>query len=216
MATTTKSNTILCAGCGAKIPRTVSICPYCVTPTQAAETTTEVAEATRERLGRMQEKEEFALAMQWTPTEEETPHGPLRRRRRGTLQLMATGLMTLCWPLFGDGPRAWLTTPLVILPLGLAALGLRNLMAARKARSALNRGELVRRAARIASRRSETTVHRRHGETTYFFQVEFADGSSGEFAFPGRGATHEPLATGVTGVAFTRGQRLLAFERIRV
>ncbi|MDP6540061.1 MAG: hypothetical protein QF903_12750 [Planctomycetota bacterium] len=215
MATTTE-NTVLCAGCGAKIPRTVSICPYCVTPTQAPEAATGVAEATRERLGRMQEKEEFALAMQWTPPPGPAPPRALRRGRRGNSLLVVAGLVFLGGSVWSEGPRVWLSTPLVVLPLALVAWGLTDLLAVRRARAELARGELIRRAARIAGRRSETTVHRNRGETTYFFQIEFADGTEGEFAFPGRGASHEPLTAGVTGVAYTRGPRLLAFERIRV
>ena len=216
MATTTKENTILCSGCGAKIPRTVSICPYCVTPTQVASAATDVDEATRERLVRMEEKEEYGLAMQWTPPEGDAFRQTVRRARRGRIQLVAAGLISLAWPMLGDGPGAWLHTPLVIVPLGLIGLGVWNLLAARKVRAALTRHELVRRAARIASRRSETTAHRQQGQTTYFFRIQFADGTSDEFVSPGRGAAHEPLTDGITGIAYTRGQRLLAFERIRV
>jgi hypothetical protein len=50
----------------------------------------------------------------------------------------------------------------------------------------------------------------------YFFQLEFADGGSGEFRYPGRGVNHDLLVSGNTGVAFTRGELLVDFLPIRV
>ena len=38
----------------------------------------------------------------------------------------------------------------------------------------------------------------------------------GEFRFPGRGVSYEPMAVGATGLAYTRGTDLLAFKVLRV
>ena len=75
---------------------------------------------------------------------------------------------------------------------------------------------LLKRPARVADRRSETTIRGSRGDTTYFFDLEFEDGSRAEFRFPGRGAADNPLTNGVTGIAYTRGVELVAFKRIRV
>ena len=52
--------------------------------------------------------------------------------------------------------------------------------------------------------------------TTYMFDLEFGDGSQGDFGYPGRGASHDPMTSGSTGIAYTRRDRLLAFKQIRV
>ena len=52
--------------------------------------------------------------------------------------------------------------------------------------------------------------------TTYVFDLEFEDGSEGDFSYPGRGAAHDPMTRGTTGVAYTRRDHLLAFKQIRV
>jgi hypothetical protein len=75
---------------------------------------------------------------------------------------------------------------------------------------------LLKRPAIVIDRRSETAMGYWNGQTTYYFDLAFADGSEGEFRWPGRGVDHAPLVTGATGVAFTRGDTLLGFNAIRV
>ena len=75
---------------------------------------------------------------------------------------------------------------------------------------------LLKRPALVTSRRSETSPSGAGYRTVYFFQLEFADGCSGEFRYPGRGVNHDLLVSGNTGVAFTRGDLLVDFLPIRV
>ena len=75
---------------------------------------------------------------------------------------------------------------------------------------------LLKRAAVVLDRRSETEMSGGEGRTTYYFVMEFADTARGEFRFPGRGATFDLMVNGATGVAYTRGADLLAFKKIRV
>ncbi len=63
---------------------------------------------------------------------------------------------------------------------------------------------------------SDTSLAGLSGDTVYHFTIEFKDGASAEFSFPGRGAHEEPYVTNLPGVAYTRGTRLLAFRHIRV
>ena len=72
------------------------------------------------------------------------------------------------------------------------------------------------RAGLILDRRSETEIRGWSGSTCYYFEIEFEGGISGEFAYPGRGASEEPYVNNLPGVAYTRGETLLAFKHIRV
>jgi hypothetical protein len=75
---------------------------------------------------------------------------------------------------------------------------------------------LLKRPALVTSRRSETSARGPGYQTVYYFQLEFAEGSSGEFRYPGRGVNHDLLVANNTGVAFTRGDLLVDFLPIRV
>jgi hypothetical protein len=75
---------------------------------------------------------------------------------------------------------------------------------------------MLKRASIVLDRRSETEIDGDMGHTNYYFTLEFADGASGEFRFPGRGAAYDLMVNGATGVAYTRGADLLAFKKIRV
>ena len=75
---------------------------------------------------------------------------------------------------------------------------------------------LLKRAALVHERRSETDFEGLGGKTVYYFKLEFVDGGGGEFRQPGRGAQFEPLVNGNTGIAYTRGQDLLGFKVLKV
>jgi len=216
MTTTTEQTATRCTSCGAKIPRTVSICPYCVMPQQAGGERTadsQVPAEVVERLAHMREKDEYAAAMAWTPREG-IPWREGRKTRNQGVAMAVFGLIV--------GTVAQLQEPSWKLRaasyVGLAAILVGAWLVTRGALAmrAISRNPLLKRAARVAERRSETTLKGSPGGTTYFFQLEFEDGTSAEFGYPGRGAAEEPLTNGVTGLAYTRGQELLAFERIRV
>ena len=68
----------------------------------------------------------------------------------------------------------------------------------------------------IVDRGSTTELQGWGGRTTYSFRIEFEGGIVGEFARPGGGANEEPYVTNLPGVAYTRGQELLAFRHVRV
>lgn len=92
----------------------------------------------------------------------------------------------------------------------------RRILAAQKVRSSILQDSLEKRPAMVTDRRSETAFNGWSGRVTYFFQLEFEDGSKGEFRFPGRGWSYDPLQRGATGVAYTRGKNLLEFRHIKV
>ncbi|MCH2105223.1 MAG: hypothetical protein MK291_01115 [Planctomycetes bacterium] len=199
-----------CPTCGAPITREdLSLCSYCGSPLQLGGAQ-ENAEAERslnqERLGKMPEKEEWSAAMDWEP-------------------LMASrypGGSAVAIPLLSGSIAAIITAwvfnyvaGLVIGSVTLITLFARHLR--QDPVSPLNPdAPLLKRAAVVLDRRSETEIVGGDGRTTYYFILEFADGARGEFRFPGRGATFDLMVNGVTGVAYTRGADLLAFKKIRV
>jgi hypothetical protein len=71
---------------------------------------------------------------------------------------------------------------------------------------------MLRRPAMVGIRRSETDAVK--GGTTYYFTLRFDDGSEGEFLWPGQGTAYDPLSNGYTGVAYTRGPKLVDFRRL--
>jgi hypothetical protein len=199
-----------CPTCGAKITQAhLSLCAYCGSPLALGDEKRPKDRATMRRLAQMHEHEDFAEAAAWEP-----PEGPDTRHARAAVRagaLLAAAGLALC---LGAGPwRGWIGV-LPALGAALVALGLvrvaRNLAAARAGR----RLPLLKRPALVASRRSETDAAR--GRTTYWFEVVFEDGSTAELRYPGRGANHDPLVPGNTGLAYTRANELLAFRAIRV
>ena len=66
------------------------------------------------------------------------------------------------------------------------------------------------------NRRSVTDPTTFGARTVYFFSLQFEDGPSGEYSFLGRGGNFEVPANGTTGLACTRGARLLELLRLRV
>jgi hypothetical protein len=217
MATATTPPKTQCPGCGAKIPSTVSICPYCVTPIQPSGGAAAAKDRSPvlERLAKMREKPEFEDGMAWTPMEGPAFQRARARGRRGTA-LLAVGAIVV-----GSGVSSGASSPLplrirVIAGALMMVLGLVFVLRSKAARKEILSRPLLKRPARVADRRSETTIRGSRGDTTYFFELEFEDGSKAEFGYPGRGASDNPLTNGVTGIAYTRGQELVAFKRVRV
>jgi hypothetical protein len=215
MSTTTPPRTH-CPTCGAKLARQdMSNCPYCSTPFALVEQKAAQAGPSpfQERLQRMEEKEEFQAGLTWTPPEPEDWYRARRRVVAGIF-LLGIGLGVLAQGLAtGAG---WLGRPSFWIGIVAAGLGLLLVLRALQRRKALTRLPLLRRAAIIHDRRSTTEMVGSKGETVYYFTMEFADGSSGEFRFPGRGPSFDLYTIGVTGLAYTRGTELLSFKRIRV
>jgi hypothetical protein len=204
-----------CPTCGAKITQAhLSLCAYCGSPLDLGSGRSKVDRATLRRLAAMREHADFAPALAWDP-----PEGPEARadRRRAALGVLgaASGVVLAglgAWLALGAGrPLGW-----VALALGAGLTGPAAVAAAGAARRLRERLALplMKRPAIVVGRRSETEVAGA-GRTTYFFELEFEDGG-GEFRYPGRGANHDPLVAGNTGVAYTRRQELLAFHPIRV
>jgi hypothetical protein len=161
------------------------------------------------RLAKMRDHEAFAEADAWDP-----PAGPETRGARAAVRfgtgLAIAGLAVL---LGGGFVRGWLDL-VPVFGLALVVVGLlriaRNLPASRAGQDL----PLLKRPALVVTRRSETDSER--ASTTYWFELVFEDGSAAEFRFPGRGANHDPLVPGNTGLAYTRANELLAFRPIRV
>lgn len=195
-----------CPACGGKLlQESARACPYCSHelggggPEEGANTA---------RLRRMREHDQFSGAMEWSPTGDEV-RAASRRLVQGVV-LVALGLV-LVLVTWGD----W---NFFLIGFGLVALveGARRIVSGRRTHAAFAAHQLCRRPAMVTDRRSETAFNGWSGRVTYFFTIEFDDGLSGEFRFPGRGWPHEPLARGATGVAYTRGAELVEFKHIKV
>jgi hypothetical protein len=182
------------------------------TMSEIAAETTRKQTALMKRLARMREHKDFPEALQYVPPAEEDLERATREQRSG-------GLLALAGLALGALALTRGTAGLVLLGLlALAALvlGVRRWLRGRQRRVGVLALPLDRRPALVADRRSETTTGWLDGRTTYFFQLEFDDGSSGEFRYPGRGVQDDLLVKGVTGVAFLRGPTLIAWKNIKV
>lgn len=211
-----------CPTCGAKITRPeLSLCSYCASPLGIGEKLTGADEATLARLARMSEHKDYAEAMSWEPNEYDDAPGAATSRRRGLVLIWSGLALAVVSGLLG-WDRSWggvLGTLLgLVSVLALAAmlagfwLQLRGISVLGKVR----KQPLQKRAAVVIDRRSETDPTFFGARTVYFFSLQFEDGTSGEYSFVGRGGTFEVPAGGTTGLACTRGARLLELLRLRV
>jgi hypothetical protein len=209
-----------CPVCGAKIARAeLSICSYCASPLDLLERRRDASgDDAGPRLAKLRAHSEFAAALEFTPPDQGLGRR-LRSRARGGLALAALGLLAVGAGLARGTPPAtglgWFA-----LGFGLALLltgGLRLFQAARAGakRRAL---PLLRRAALVRDRRSETSVSTWawRARTAYYFKLALEDGLEAEFVYPGRGGDHELLVPGNTGVAYTRGTELVDFRKLKV
>lgn len=207
-----------CPTCGAKLARQdMSNCPYCSTPFALVEKVAESGGESphRERLRRLAEKDEARALLEWTPPESIEWYEARRRGNRG-LAVAGLGVLLLIWRGVALGPSRdlWLS-PWAWIGLVLFAWGLVRYARSVARRRELTAAPLLKRAAIVLDRRSVTEIHGGRGKTAYYFKLELADGTTGEFRWPGRGAAHEPIAVGVTGIAYTRGDELLDLQRVR-
>ncbi len=206
-----------CPNCGARLPeQPLSICSYCAMPLDLAADKPGTAQSPNAgKILKIAEQEGFAAAMQKKPHEGPAYQEGRRRAKRGRL-LLVTGLLVALLGGFLSDWTSLLSRPLFVAG-GLAVIvGLSwSFRGARAMRMATGQA-LLRRPALILDRRSDTALEGWWGYTVYFFELEFADGSKGEFAYPGRGASEDLYVNGMTGVAYTRGGELLEFEHVRV
>jgi len=207
---------INCPACGAKITRQeLSLCSYCGSPLGLiGEQAKAKDDATSQRLAKMRQHPEFEAAMARTPAEE----SPVRGLVVGAL-LESAGLALVVYALsgelFGAGGGG-----IRFFPLGVGAVvvlaGTARIVQAARSRTKAASLPLLKRPAIVKDRRSITESKGGKARTTYYFLLAFEDGAEAEFAFPGRGTSHELLVPGYTGVACTRGATIVDFSRIRV
>ena len=208
-----------CPSCGAKIARPeLSLCSYCATPLAIGGPAKAADAATLQRLARMSEHKDFPEASTWSPHESDDAPGAARSRNRG-LALVLAGIV-LCAIAIALAPDGWYrqALPLVLTVAGgaLALVGALVLSRSRAVLARVRAQPLLKRPAIVIERRSQTDSSGLGAQTVYFFSLQFADGSAGEYSFLGRGSNYEVPASGATGLACTRGSRLLEFLRLRV
>jgi hypothetical protein len=214
MSTSTEEAPTICPGCGAKIPRRgLSMCPYCITPLSGG--TQGDASPVAERLARMEEKPGFEEAVARIPEEGVEWQRAASQRIVGQLMIFAgIGFLAL-YGIFGGPDYSVLSFNLLVAVVLLIAGSLR-FVRGKSRMAAATAKPMLKRAAILHERRSVTEVHGGDGETVYYYDIEFGDGVRGEFRYPGRGPSEEPWPNGATGVAYTRGDELIDFERVRV
>lgn len=208
-----------CPACGARITRPeLSLCSYCATPLGLSSKPEGASEATLARLAKMREHKDYAEAMAWEPHEGDDAPGALPARRWGRAGL-AVGAALVVWGVaarLGDGLAALALDPRTILGLVALLVGLRLELRTRALVARLRKTAMEKRPAIVIDRRSETSSLGTSSQTIYFFSLQFEDGSAGEYSFHGRGSNYEVPMSGTTGLACTRGRRLLEFLRLRV
>lgn len=204
----------ICPGCGAKIPRRgLSMCPYCITPLPGGGAVE--ASPVAERLARMEEKPGFEEAVARTPEEGLAWQRAATQRVVGQF-MAAVGVAFLVLFAVIGGPDYSLLSFSLLVGVVLLAFGLFRFFQGKAGMANAMAKPMLKRAAILHERRSETALQGVDGETVYFYDIEFGDGVRGEFRYPGRGPSEEPWPNGATGVAYTRGDELIDFERVRV
>lgn len=201
-----------CPNCGAALKRPdLSLCAYCATPLQLGGKDATAKDEVVQRLLRLREHPQTAGLLAWTPRDLE--HLARARRWRG-IAAVAFALAIAC------GGIAWARIGASGVVVWLALAGAWTLLAvfAFAATVAERKKEterpMLRRPALVVERRSETVLERGGHATLYYFTLRFDDGSEGEFRWPGQGTLYDPLANGMTGLAFTRGDKLIEFKRL--
>jgi hypothetical protein len=185
----------------------LSLCAYCATPLSIG-AAQPVDAATIARLQRMREHKSFAAAMAFVPPDQVVERRAGRLLTRGSIGVAAGAILALGGLLLRDS-AAFL--PLLVVGGLLAFGGLLALLRPAALRAAHRAAPILRRPALVGERRSTTAVE---GTVDYYFTLRFDDGSEGEFHWPGQGTMYEPLSNGYTGIAYTRGDRLIDFRRL--
>ncbi len=206
-----------CPNCNSKLPDTpVSICPYCVYPlgTDKQEAGEGGESPNHGRIQRILAHEDYPKTENVQPPEnlEFQQGGQAIFRGKVLLSFAGIGVALGAIPAGGGLLTHWATWLGVVLAVAGVALIAKGGADRKKAISL----PLLRRAGLILDRRSDTEIQGWGGFTTYYFEIEFEDGTRAEFRYPGRGSKEEPYVTNLPGVAFTRGQDLLVFKHIRV
>ncbi len=197
-----------CPNCGAKLHRQdLSLCAYCATPLTLGGKVEVAGDETAQRLARLREHAAFASAMAWTPREPEVDER-VRRGKMVTGFLFVVGALAVAFALARGNH--------FVLGFGIGAclVAFRNAVLAARIRRKAESHPLLRRPALVVSRRSSTSEERGRAATTYFFTLHFDDASEGEFRWPGQGTMYEPMPNGTTGLAYTRGERLVEFKKL--
>lgn len=167
--------------------------------------------AVMRRLAKIREHKDFPAALEHVPPAEEKLDRAQGRIRGGAVAAgIGLGLLVL---------GALGTIPIALgIALGVIALAVGGhfLHRGHKLKKQTLADPLVRICALVADRRSETSPTWLGGRTTYYFALQFEDGENGEYRYPGRGTQDDLLVKGQTGVAFLRGDTLLAWKNIRV
>lgn len=179
---------------------------------ETTNTSTRKQTALMKRLARMHDHKDFPKAMEHVPPAEEDVDRADGRRRAGIGFALVGVVFALLASMAGTAGAVFLGA------LAIASLGWggREFLGGNSERGEVLSNSLERRPALVADRRSETIARWADGRTTYYFQLEFDDGSNGEFRYPGRGVQDDLLVKGVTGVAFLRGNTLIAWKTIKV
>lgn len=200
-----------CPTCGAKLHRTdLSLCAYCATPLAIADAPGRIDDETILRLKRLREHAAFPVAMAFTPLDREAEVQRGRLLTIGTLILLVAvaPALALSWTLVRGGVWiVWAGATAILVIVGIAVLASRA-----KLRGRAQAKPMLRRPALVVVRRSETGIA--DEGTLYYFTLRFDDGSEGEFVWPGQGTAYDPLSNGYTGIAYTRGPKLVDFRRL--
>jgi hypothetical protein len=216
---TTAPKLTQCPACGARITRPeLSLCSYCATPLALLAKPAGAGEATLARLAKMREHKDFAEANAWQPHDGDDAPGAVSTGRLGRV-LAVVGAALVVWAAaarLDEGVRALALDPRAWLGVVALAFGLRLVLRTRALLAQLRRQPVEKRPAIVIDRRSETGPLGLASQTIYFFSLQFEDGSAGEYSFHGRGGNYEVPMAGTTGLACTRGLRLLEFLRMRV
>lgn len=202
-----------CPNCGAKLHRQdLSLCAYCATPLTLGGKVEIAGDEVAQRLTRLREHKDFASSMRWTPRDPEIELRVERLRSRAWL------LFILSVAILG---ASTLISKSLAEPNALTFVGGAGVLGslAMFAWAALERRRslslpLLRRPSLVVNRRSITAEKAGPGATVYFFTLHFDDASEGEFRWPGQGTMYEPMPNGTTGVAYTRGERLIEFKKL--
>jgi hypothetical protein len=204
-----------CPTCGVKLPDIpISLCSYCATPVIiAGQKETDGVSPNAGRIAKIAVHKTYdeMLGHHAQETPDYFTGGRFSWHGRNFV-ILALVLLGLGFVLSASTYLLpWSAFAVVCLIVGVVmivkGMGLRALSLA---------DPIAKRPGMIVDRRSETVVNGWNGSTSYFFTVEFEDGSVGEYNFSGRGATEDPYPTGLTGLAFLRGTNLLEFKHIRV
>lgn len=206
-----------CPNCGAKLKRPdLSLCAYCAMPLAMGGRASVASDETTQRLKRMREHANFPAAQAFVPPDPEVERKVAKSRNRGLVFVIAGALwfaVGIGIQLLGSGID--LRNPWLWAGDALCFVGVLLIVSATRARNAAGGKPLLVRPAIVAERRSETFPEGRYGaRTIYFFTLRFDDGAEGEFRWPGQGLSNEPMQNGQTGIAYTRGESLIAFRKL--